>query len=173
MTDYIKGMIDSAQLKKQRTDLQDGEYVVSLLGLTLERRTGREKLGKVLWIDYVVDAAEGNGANTPGTRLEHFLNLEGQYAHYAAQDLKRFFVELTGCSDAEASSKFEKLVDVVSDEGNHSNASQPARGMKIGIKTRRSLIKSGKNAGKEKVYPTWHGIPQTETEVKANRKRVD
>jgi hypothetical protein len=173
VTDYIKGMIDQAQLKKARTDLQDGEYVSSLIGLTLERRPGREKLGKVLWIDYVIDQSEGASANTPGTKLESFLNLEGPYAHYAAQDLKRFFVELTGCQDTEASKKFEELVDHVNDDGKHSNPAQKVKGMQIGIKTRRSLIKSGKNAGQEKVYPTWHGIPQTADEVAENRKRLE
>lgn len=173
-TDYVKRMIDSAKVKKQRQDLQDGEYVVTVLGLTHEIRKGREKMGKPIWVDYVIDEAEGEGANDLNTKLDNPISIDGQNAEMGFADLKRLLQELTGCEDAEVSSKYDALVDHVSDEGKHSNPSQPARGMKLGMKARAHIIKSGKNVGKTKYYPRWINIgPQDAATIVARRAEVD
>lgn len=173
-TDYVKRMIDSAKVKKRREDLQKGEYVVTLLGITQELRKGREKMGKPVWVDYVVDEAEGPEANEPGTKLDNPITIDGQYAEMGFKDLKSLLQELTGCEDSEVSKKWDELVDVVTDEGKHSNPSQPARGMKLGMKAREHEVKSGKNKGTIKHYPRWENIgAQDAAAVAARRAELD
>ena len=173
-TDYVKRMIDSAKVKKRREDLQKGEYVVTILSITHELRKGREKMGKPIWVDYVIDEAEGEGANSISTKLDNPISIDGQYANEGFADLKKFLQELTGCADEEVSSKYGELVDVVNDEGKHSNPSQPARGMKLGMTAREHTIKSGKNAGKVKFFPRWENIgAQDAAAVAARRAELD
>jgi hypothetical protein len=177
---FIKKMLDEAKTRSLREDLKKGDYAFVLRGLTYERREKREKLGKVLWIDYTVEESEALDPtvkpNEPGTELDNIISLEGQYADMSAKDLKTFLVCLTGCDAKDASEQFDKLVDCVSDEGVHTRPEQPARGMVIHAATYDRETKSGKNKGKIKTYPSWRGdlaSENTPENIAARRKKLD
>jgi hypothetical protein len=175
--DYIKKMLDAAK-PRQRQNLELGNYVFTIAKMTHERREKREKLGKAFWIDVVVaeaESAKDGAVPTPvGTRLDFPFVLEGQYADFSFKDMKEFLVSLTGCADEDASKKWDELVEMVTDEGVHTNTRQLARGMQIVATTRSRVTKSGQNAGKERVYPIWHHLEgQTSEEIAARRAELD
>lgn len=163
VNDYIQKMLKESKMRQRRADLELGSYIVVIRGLTHERREKREKLGKAFWIDYeILEAGAKDGAGTPtpaGTKLDFPIVLEGQFADMSFNDLKTFLVELTGCSPDESGAQWDRLVDIVNDEGKHSKPEQPARGMVAAVDTYARKTKTGKNAGKEKVYPRWINIP--------------
>lgn len=163
LNDYIKKMIDSAKAPKQRNELNLGNYVFLIDGLTFERREKREKLGKAFWIDVVVEEGEKTAEgepSAPGSKFDFPLVLEGQYADMAFADLKAFFLALKSGNESEVSKLWDELVDIVSDEGNHTRKDQPARGMRIYAETYVRKTQTGKNAGKERVYPRWRRVAE-------------
>jgi hypothetical protein len=163
LNDYIKKMIDSAKAPKQRNELNLANYVGIIDGLTFERRAGREKLGKAFWIDVVIEEGAKTADNEPspaGAKFDFPLVLEGQFADMAFADLKAFFMGLKSCSETEVSKLWDELVDVVNDEGKHTLPNQPARGMRIYFETYARETKTGKNAGKKRVYPRWKRVSE-------------
>jgi hypothetical protein len=175
--DHVKKMLDKAQARKRREDLATGKYEVLIWALTHERRENREKLGKVFWIDYVIDKAEaieGEGEPTPvGSKLDCPIVLDGANSDMAWGDLKTFLMELTGCGEDEVSEMYGELTDNVTEEGNHSAPGQMARGMRAKVTTRKHKVKSGKNIGQTKIYPKWFHMEQTADEIEAARKRLE
>jgi hypothetical protein len=144
---------------------KEGEYTAIVTGMSYGvRMLGKKEAPTAvrgIWCDVIVDEARGADPSKEGYRGHILIQTEGQNAHISQKEYAYLCMALTGLPQAEA-------IDRVSPWC--SDATQPARGLKLKFKTRGHENKKGKT----RFYPGFYQqVAQTSDEVRANRAALD
>jgi hypothetical protein len=167
---------------------RDGEYELTVLTMTFDDKQN----GPTFIPEFVIDSSKtdsgaigedgkpsGATANAAGTQASCPFVLQSSKS--AGGNMKKFVCALLGVEHDQVTP--DELIETVSEMTNHVAGAKndagevmgvnPGRGMRVRMRTYRSQIKSGKNAGKYGLFYNWENIAQTPEQIAARRAELD